>query len=155
MNFPFLTQSQISTDDHIDSQMWVRTFGKLPLLERVYVQGHAAHSFLEAFVYKTRAAEKSKTAYRDISFPKLRYIHLESLDLFGTGPGSISVDMLLDCLVKRCERNAVVEVLCLDCHYISSDELGRLKEIVVNVIWNGARLGRRPHYYLRNSLKYI
>ena len=104
MNFSFLTQLQITTDDYIDSQTWIRTFGKLPLLERVYVQGYSARSFLEALVYKTKAAEKSKTAFRRVSFPKLRYIHLESPDLFETGLGSISVDMLLDGLVETLHK---------------------------------------------------
>jgi hypothetical protein len=148
MSLPFLTQLQISTLDYIDSQTWVKTFGKLPLLEEVSVrsyapqpESYATHSFLEALVYKTKAAEKSKTAYRNVPFPKLRYIHLEGTDFFPTSlrpTNSISVDMLLDCLMERCERNAEVQVLRLDCcYYISSDDVERLKEIVVDVIWDG------------------
>ena len=140
MKLPFLTQLQISTEDYIDSQTWVKTFGKLPLLKWVCVRDHAPHSFLEALVYKTKAAEKLKTAYRNVSFPKLRYIHLECTDFFGTdsGPDSISVDMLLDCLMERCDRNAGVQLLRLDdCYYFSSDDVESLKEIVVDVIWDG------------------
>jgi hypothetical protein len=89
MNLPFLTQLQITTEDRIDSHTWVKTFG--------CVQGYAPHYFLEALVYKTKAAEKSKIAYRNVSFPKLRYIHLESTDFFEL---FVSVDMLLDCLME-------------------------------------------------------
>ena len=99
-----LTQLQISTLAYIDSQTWVETFGKLPLLERVCVQSHATHSFLEALIYKPKAAEKSKTAYSNVSFPKLRYIHVKGANFDGTIPWSLSVDMLLDCLRERCER---------------------------------------------------
>ena len=143
MSLPFLTQLQISTLDYIDSQTWVKTFGKLPLLEQVCVQSYAQqdyapHSFLEALVYKTKAAEKSKKAYRNVPFPKLGYIHLEGTNFFATSPRSTSVDMLLDYLMERCERNAEVQILRLDdCYYISSDDVERLKEIVVDVIWDG------------------
>ena len=142
MSLPFLTQLQISTLDYIDSQTWVKTFGKLPLLERVCVQTPAPNSFLEALVYKTKAAEKSKTAYCNVSFPKLRYIHLDGADFFGTSPKSTSIDMLLDCLMERCERNAEVQTLCLDeCSYLSSDDVTLLEEIVVDVDWDGIEQG--------------
>ena len=139
ISLPFLTQLQISTFNSIDSQTWVKTFGKLPLLERVLcVQSYSTHSFFEALVYKTEAADRSKTAYRSVSFPKLRYIHMESITFDRTTRESISVDMLLDYLMERCERNAGVQVLRLkDCYYILSDDVERLKEIVVDVIWDG------------------
>ena len=136
INLSFLTQVQISTPDHIDSQTLVKTFGKLPLLERVCVQRSALCPFLEALVYKTMAAEESEEAYHSVSFPKLRYIHLEGTDFF-TRRAKV-IDTLLDCLMERYERNAEVQVLRLDnCYDISSNEVERLKEIVVDVIWDG------------------
>ena len=142
MSLPFLAQLQISALDRIDAQTWVKTFGKLPLLERVCMQNSSPLSFLEALVYKTKAAEKSKTAYRNVSFPKLRYVHLEGADFFGTSPMALSVDMLLDCLMERYERNAEIQTLCLDdCSYMSSDDVERLEEIVVDVIWDGLEQG--------------
>ena len=137
MRLPFLTQLHISTMHYIDSQTWVNTFGKLPLLKRVRVNGSALHSFLRALVHKTMAAEKSKKAYYNPSFPNLRYIDLIGCDFSGTGSRSASVDMLLDCLMERCERRAVVRELDLkDCYYISSDDVERFEE-VVDVIWDG------------------
>jgi hypothetical protein len=142
MNLSFLTQLQIKASHHIDSQTLAKTFGKLPLLERVWVQSSTPIRFLEALVYKTKAAEKSKTAYLDVSFPKLRYIHLEGTDFFARGPMRTSVEMLLDCLMERCERNAEVRTLRLeDCSYLSSDDVKRLEEIVVDVIWDGVEQG--------------
>jgi len=141
MSLPFLTQLQISTWDYIDSQTWVKTFGKLPLLKRVCVQNSASHSFFEALVYKTKAAEKSNTAICNVSFPKLRHIDLEGINFFGGDLKSTSVDMLLDCLMERRERNAEVQELRLErCYYISSDDVERLKEIVVDVTWDGKEL---------------
>jgi hypothetical protein len=138
MSLPFLTQLQISTSNVIDSQTWVKTFGKLPLLERVFVQSYAIPSFLQALVYNTNAAEKSKTAYHNVSFPKLRYIHLRGNVFYGRIREFVSFDMLLDYLMERCERNTEVQVLCLDeCYYVGSDEVERLKEVVVDVIWDG------------------
>ena len=137
MNFSFLTQLQITTDDYIDSQTWIRTFGKLPLLERVYVQGYSARSFLEALVYKTKAAEKSKTAYCNVSFPKLRYIHLVGIDFESDSPTTL-LDALLECLMERYERNAEVQVLRLEnCYSLLPDDVERLEEVVVDVIWEG------------------
>ena len=127
----------MSTLDHIDSRTWVKTFGKLPLLERVWVL-RSAPSFLDALVYKTESDERSERAYHDVSFPKLRDIHLVGTNFkFITNSPTISVDTLLDHLMGRCERNAEVQVLQLeDCYYISSDEVERLRE-VVDVIWDG------------------
>ena len=135
MSLSFLTQLQISTShlNIIDSQTWVKTFGKLPLLERVRVQCSALLSFLEALVYNTKAAEESEAAYRNVTFPKLRDIHLVDIHF-----KFFMVDMLLDCLMERYERNAEVQVLRLNnCYDISSNDVERLKEVVVDVIWDG------------------
>jgi hypothetical protein len=42
--------------------------------------------------------------------------------------------MLLDYLMERCERNAEVPD---DCYHISSNDVERLEEIVVDVTWDG------------------
>jgi hypothetical protein len=139
MSLSFLTQLQISISDEIDSQTWVNTFGKLPLLERVCLQRFAPRPFFEALVYETKEAEKSKTAYRNISFPKLRYIHLVGI-AFGYRHSTASVDTLLDCFTERYKRNAEVQVFRLqDSYYISPDAVERLKKVVqvVDVIWEG------------------
>jgi hypothetical protein len=139
MELSSLTHFQSSISNCIDSNTWVRTFGNLPLLERVYEQSYSPRSFLEALVYKTMAAEKSETAYRSVSFPKLRSIHLEN-SYFSGGDRSLSVDGLLDYLMERCERKAEVQMLHLsDCFHVSSDDVERLKEIVVDVIWDGMK----------------
>jgi hypothetical protein len=141
MNLSFLTQLQIEASHHIDSQTLAKTFGKLPLLERVWVQSSKPIRFLEALVYKTKAAEKSKTAYLNVTFPKLRYIHLKHTDFFARGPMHTSVEMLLDYLMERYERNAEVRTLQLeDCWHLSSDDVKRLEEIVVDVIWDGVEI---------------
>ena len=136
MSLPFLTVTQlhISTIHHIDdSQIWVKTFGKLPLLERVCVHSLVTPEFLEALAYKSKAAEKSNTAYRNVSFRKLRYLYLR-----GTDFDSTLFDQILDCVMERCERNAELQVLRLDGRYqISRKDLERLTEIVVDVIWDG------------------
>ena len=94
------------------------------------------------------ATEKSKTAYRNVSFPKLRYIHLESIFFRGEIPRSTSVDMLLDYLMERCERNAEIQVLRLeDCYNIGADDVERLGEIVVDVDWDGVEQGPSEYAY--------
>ena len=138
MRLQFLSQLQISTNNYIDSQTWVKTFGKLPVLKWVCVRDYEPDSFLEALVYKTKAAETSKTAYSNVSFPKLCYIHLECTNFSSTG----SCEKLLDCLMERYERKAEVQVLRLvDCYYITSIQVKSLKEIVVDVIWDEIERG--------------
>ena len=58
----------------------------------------ATYRFLdsEELVYKTKAAEKSKSTCRNVSFPRLRYIYLEGSGFGTTMPG---VDMQLDYLM--------------------------------------------------------
>ena len=146
MKLPFLTQLQISTLDYIDPLTWVKTFGTLPLLNRVCVQGSAPNSFLDALVCKAKGAEKSETAYHKVSFPNLRHIDLEGTNfganLFARPPMSITVDKLLDCLMERCERKAEVWGLCLyDCEFVSYDVVVRLEEVVVDVSWDGIMQG--------------
>ena len=133
MSLPFLTQLYISTDNHIHSQTWAKTFGKLHLLKKVHWEGSALESFVEALVYKTKAAEKSETAYHDVSFPKLCYINLGNTYFFAE-----MLEKLLDCLMERCERKAEIPVLRLnDCYCVSSGDVEKLKEIVVDLIWDG------------------
>ena len=136
MNLSFLTELQIEVMYYFDSETWVKTFGKLPLLERVCLQRILPPSLLEALVYKTKAAEKSEAAYLNVSLPKLRNIHLVHIDFWD----DISFDTLLDCLMERCERNAEIQVLQLEgCSFYSesSYKVERLKEVVVDVIWDG------------------
>ena len=136
MSWPFLTRLYIKTEnflgseDYVDSETWVKTFGKLLLVEKVYAKGCGIKSFLEALVYKTKEAEKSETSYQDVSFPKLRHIGLRDTPIL--------IDMLLDCLMERWERKAEVQELCLNnCYCVSSSKVERLREVVVDVNWDG------------------
>ena len=140
MNLPFLTQLQISTLGYISFQTWVKTFGRLPLLEQVCVRpggGSLPHLFFKALIYITKAAEQSKSAYRVVSLPKLRYIHLDGVDFDTTDP-TPSIDILIDCLMERCGGKVGVRMLRLDgCYSLLSEDVKRLEEIVVDVIWDG------------------
>ena len=71
------------------------------------MQGYATHSFLAALIYKF---DESNTAYFKVSFPKHHYIHVNCTDF----AERISINMLLDWLMERYERNAEVQVLRLD-----------------------------------------
>ena len=110
--FPSLTNLRISIMD-IDSETLVKTFGKLPLLKWACVPSSSRSSF-EALVY-------------NVSFPNLQRIDRHS------SAESISVDVVLNCLMERCERNAEIQMICLvRCFF---NDIKRLKEIVVNVAY--------------------
>ena len=137
MSLPFLTQLYISTDDNIHSQIWVKTFRKLHLLKKVHLGGSALDSFIEALVYKTKAAETSEMAYCNVSFPNLYYINLENTYFFAEW-----LERQLDCLMERCESKAEVLVLHLnDCYCVLSGDVKKLKEVVVDLIWDGIEQG--------------
>ena len=143
MNLSGLTHLQLSTSAHIDSQTWLKTFGKLPLLEWVHVESYTVQSFLDALADTTNAADKSTSAYHNVPFPKLRHIRMSGTDFAYTKLGSISVDMLMHCLMERHERNAEIQELYLDhCYNISQDDIERLETIVVHVYWDGVEQGR-------------
>ena len=134
----FFTQLQIKT---LIPGSWVKTFGKLPLWERVCVQSFAIYSFLEALVYKTKAAEKSEAAHLNVSFPKLLDINLVDIHFKFFAKSPPIIDTLLDCLMERCERNAEVQVLRLDeverlkrrsCYWCY---LGRIRTILFGLRW--------------------
>jgi len=156
MSLSVLTQLQLFSSTWIDAKTLVKTFGKLPRLERVHVKDSATSSLLEALVYKTKAADKSKTAYRNVSFPKLRYIHLDGTDFGETNMmGPISVDTLMDCLMERYERNAAVHELHLDdCYNIEESDVEKLEEIVVDVIWDGIEQGHSTEYDSEEEREY-
>ena len=66
-----------------------------------------------------RRQPRLKRAYRNVPFPKLRYMHVEGTYFYGAfRPKPVLIDILLDRLTERCERNAQVQVLRLDnCYY--------------------------------------
>ncbi|KAF8806753.1 hypothetical protein BYT27DRAFT_7190406 [Phlegmacium glaucopus] len=148
MHLRTLTQLKLSTSGHINSNTWLKTFARLPLLEQVHVKGRAAHSFLDALVYKLKAANTLIAAYRRVSFPRLRYICMDGTDFDGTNLDSvILVDKLMDCLMERYERNAEVQELCLDdCYNIEPIHVKLLGEIVVHVDWDGGVQGLSDEY---------
>ena len=78
MSLSFLTQLQIINVNVFNSQTWVNTFGKLPLLNCVFVRGTALFSFLRALVYKTEAVKKSETAYHNVPFPNFAILFLKA-----------------------------------------------------------------------------
>ena len=72
------------------------------------------------------------------SFPDLCYICLDFTDFTGTNLDSISVDMPIDCLMERCERNAEVQELSLKfCYGLLEQDFVGLREVIVNVEWDG------------------
>jgi hypothetical protein len=168
MNFSVLTQLQlVSTAECIDSKTWLETFGKLPRLERVHVKSIRAQPFFDALVYKTKAANKSKTSYRNVSFPKLRYIHLDGTHFAETNmeprynsrsnvkESMVSLDLLIDCLMERYERNAEIYELHLDdCYNIQEEDVEKLEEIVVDVFWDGMALGLSSEYDSEEEREY-
>ena len=93
MSLPFLTDLEITIDELtgrcIDSRTWVKTFGKLPLLKWVCVRGNDPRSFLEALIYKTKAAKKPTS-----TSPFLN--RLQETDFAWNNPTSMSVDTLLE-----------------------------------------------------------
>ena len=161
MSLSALTQLQlVPTAECIDSKTWLKTFGKLPRLERVHVKSFRARSFFDALVYKTKVADKSKNSYCNVSFPKLRYIHLDGTHFVETNVETrsmsmVSLDLLMDRLMERYERNAEIYELHLDdCYNISEEDVEKLEEIVVDVFWDGVEQGLSSEYDSEEEREY-
>ncbi|EDR14558.1 uncharacterized protein LACBIDRAFT_305268 [Laccaria bicolor S238N-H82] len=139
----------------ITEQTFLRRFGKLTHLRSIRAPRLGVHTLLSAMIAEpsspTRtdvsansSTRKQSSNWREIPpavyFPSLLHLTIETAN-FGNGQ-SAKLDDLKDCLVQRYERGAEVRELTLSqCYCLTAKHVDELREIVVDVIWDGSRRG--------------
>lgn len=146
-----LNYLRLSHLDHITSSTWSDIFGTLSKLHTLHVTANSPLSLIDALcgvpevdIQKTITSpilRKRKATMPTINFPHLRTLVLEAANFNDVREG-MSFSKLRDCLMMRCEYKAGVHELRLaDCSYLLDDDIGLLKEIVVDVVWDGMEQG--------------
>ena len=130
-------------------QTLLRTFGKLAHLRSIRAQGRATHTLLSAMIAEPSTTATSTNVSANLStwkrscnrremplavyFPSLLHLTIELGDF-----DYAKLKALKDCLMKRYERKAEVRELTLSrCRRLTTGLVDELREIVVNVVWDG------------------
>ncbi|KAJ6591565.1 hypothetical protein DFH09DRAFT_1358138 [Mycena vulgaris] len=149
----------LCTDMHeIETKTWIRTFGDLPTLVTIRLQGQSSHliaalreDVIVDGVKQIPQALPAKPAGRRSSLRKARaenisgglfFPALRNLTLEDTSFVEPALDTLQTTLMERCERKQELRALTLcECTLLSADDVVRLKEIVPQVTWDGLEQG--------------
>jgi F-box-like len=142
---------RLSHLDHVTLSTWADTFGNLYKLHTLHVIANSPHSLIDALSGLAAAdapkaitspiLRRRKSMVPTINFPHLRTLILEAANFNDTREG-MSFTKLSDCLMKRCNYKAEVHELRLhDCSYLLDEDIYLLKEIVVDVGWDGIEQG--------------
>lgn len=142
---------RLSHLDNVTSSTWADTFGRLSKLHVLHVIANSPHSLIDALCgvcavdtpkpTTSPILRKRKSTIPTINFPSLQTLILEAANFNDVHEG-MSLNRLRDCLMKRCEYRAEVHELRLDdCSYLLDEDIELLKEIVVDVGWDGLEQG--------------
>jgi hypothetical protein len=139
-------------------QTWLRTFGKLAHLRSIRAPMQALHTLLSAMTAGSRTATSTNVSTNlstrkrshnreemplAVYFPSLLHLTIEDTNFDSAYNGEYAeLKDLKDCLMERYERKAEVRELTLSrCHRLTTEHVDELREIVVDVIWDGLETG--------------
>ncbi|KAF8165560.1 hypothetical protein B0H34DRAFT_689570 [Crassisporium funariophilum] len=131
-----LSMLHLETHDFISVETLATTLGELPQVRWMHVSGPTTtRHILEALSLERLEHQEILSAYHQVFFPALQALLLEGVE-FGH---ATSFNQLQDCLIDRCERQVALQSLILKRCFSDLDErkLDLLREIVVDVIWDG------------------
>jgi hypothetical protein len=110
------------------------TFGQLSRLQNVKVVGNCTGDFIRALTSKPQYYKAEHSAYHSVSFPALQSLWIETFSFGRSG----ALEDLQNCLMERCERRAeLLKLKLTDCSELSYKNVGSLREIVIDVEWDG------------------
>ena len=147
--FPLEQLASLAVSRQITEQTLLRTFGKLAHLRFIRVSGLAVYTLLSAMIAEPSTAVTSTDVSTNLStwkhssnqremplavyFPSLLHLTIED-----TNFDYVTLRHLKDCLMERYERKAKVRELTLSrCRRLTTKLVDELREIVVDVNWNG------------------
>ena len=142
---------RLSHLDHVLSSTWVDIFGSLPKLHTLHATANSPLSLINGLCsvpatdtqisITSPIPRRRKATTPTINFPHVRTLILEAAN-FNDERQAMSFSSLMDCLTTRCEYKAEVHELRLDdCSYLLDEDIELLKEVVVNVGWDGIEQG--------------
>jgi len=128
-----------------------KSLRNLSCLQNVNLIGNCTFGFMTALVDKPQDYHSQSSAYYSVSFPKLRTLCITATSC---GPdGVCPIDYLCDCLMERYERRAELTKLTIqECYGVEYDDVKLLKEIVVDVEWDGLEISTGGRETRRRTL---
>ncbi|EDR14527.1 uncharacterized protein LACBIDRAFT_305207 [Laccaria bicolor S238N-H82] len=153
-----LTSLDVSASQ-MTEQTWLRRFGKLTHLRSIRAQRMAVHTLLSAMnaepstttgasvptnsSTRKRSRNRRKIMPPAVYFPSLLHLTIEDTSFdSGYDDEYAELEDLKDCLIQRYERKAEVRKLTLSqCDRLTAEHVDELREIVVDVIWDGLETG--------------
>jgi hypothetical protein len=138
----------------VSSPTFANTFGSLPKVNCLTVEGNSAYEFIDALSQQTVVYSGYRSGSSDgmsspgpssgrpaMAFPVLRTLKLLDAD-FDRGQANTLLEPLINCLINRYENKFEVHKLILErCVHLTSHEVKRLGEIVSDVEWDMLEYG--------------
>ncbi|KAF5387398.1 hypothetical protein D9757_005781 [Collybiopsis confluens] len=136
--------------DCFNSLTFARTFGVLPKVNQLTVQGDSAHELVEALnpsrtMFTTDPSSSSAAGSNrpNHSFPALRTLKLLETDFDRSHDDENTLlEPLIDCLILRYESRSEIQKLVLErCSHLNSVDVTELEDIVVDLEWDEVETG--------------
>ncbi|KAI0741686.1 hypothetical protein C8Q80DRAFT_1356970 [Daedaleopsis nitida] len=128
--------------DHNDQPWsWSEIFTGVPNVTFLSITGDQTKVLTDALStpYPSSSGKKKSTS-TTLLLPRLEVVKFSDIRLLSLD-GDLTpkfLDLLIDCLMTRCNYNmAVAELRLVQCMNTLSKDVDRLKEIVANVVWDG------------------
>ncbi|KAJ3890996.1 hypothetical protein GG344DRAFT_77325 [Lentinula edodes] len=142
--------------DSVNSPTFARTFGTLPKVNSLTVEGTSTYEFVDALNYHT--GSQSATGYNGLAsssssnpnpgrptlaFPALRTLKLLEADFDRDHEAENTLlEPLMDCLMHRYEHKSEIHKLILErCSHLNSEDVAELEGIVADVDWDHIECG--------------
>jgi len=135
--FPLLNITTLTLDINPVGISLRRAFGQLPRLKKVIAVKDCALEVIKELTLKCENYDDTQLSdYYSVTFPALECLSFVK-GLFE----SDTLEILQDCLMERCERNAeILKLEFLDCCELFCSDVKSLREIVVDVEWDEVEL---------------
>ncbi|KAI0794156.1 hypothetical protein C8Q74DRAFT_1247039 [Fomes fomentarius] len=117
---------------------WKPLFMGIPNIRMLSLRGDLRDDFAEAFSYVLSGHSKPAMVFPSLEVLKLRSTHLKLTAQVDEDTGTEFLDLLVDCLIKRCNYGVPVQELYLTCcDNTFKEDVRRLEEVVPDVKWDG------------------
>ncbi|KAJ4469563.1 hypothetical protein J3R30DRAFT_3304062, partial [Lentinula aciculospora] len=141
--------------DSVSSPTFARTFGTLPKVNSLTVEGSSAYELVDALNQHTGSKSTSLTGVASsstsipspsrptLAFPALRTLKLLEADFDRDHEAyNTLLQPLINCLMQRYEHKSEIQKLILErCTHLTLQDVGKLEEVVADVDWDQIECG--------------